>query len=225
MTNKLHNNYIESDGHTTKLDNSTWQDIKAFFMDNYKNHSIKVTTGDEIAKNFTDFDRAGEYIITADTSIRKIQMSASDGEQNIKIDYTHGMWSKQPTMLAEVNHAGTNERRIKDFLIRLKEGGKPKDMDLYNYMVIGVYLFFLLSNYFRWFESFSIMVIIFILVVTLIILNAAYNEFAWGRKQIIFWLDEKKKNREIKKSKTIQWVVYASCVLMLVYSIIDIFFG
>jgi len=224
MEQKLQKNYIESYNHTIKLDNETWQYIKEFFMDNYSEQLIVITLEEEDAQEYTDFDSAKDAIIKADNKIRKISLFAGHGEEDIKIDYVNGMWTKVPAMCAEAMHSKQNENMIKQFLESLKEKGKAEHINLYNYMLTGAYLFFLLCSFYNWLDSFDVTLIMFITMVPLIIINAAYCEIAWGRKRIIFWLDEDKKKDTIKKVKMMKGVMYFSYGAMLVYMVGNIFF-
>lgn len=224
MGKKLYKNYIKSTDHTIKLDNVIWQDIKSFIIENYREHSIIITTNDSSTQKFTDFDSAGEFIIEADNSIRKISLFAQDGEEAIKIDYVNGVWTKQPVMSAEAKYFAANETKINEFLERLKKGGKTGHLELYSYVLCGIYMFFLLSRAFAWFNKDLVSLIMIISAIVNLIVIAAYNEIAWGRKRVIFWIDEDKKKMHMKRAKIIKGVMYASCAVILIDMAIKTFF-
>lgn len=221
MTNKVHT--IQSNRHTIKLDNNTWQDIKKFIGDNYSRLSINIVT-DNDNQNFTDFDRAGEFIVEACNHIKKIGLYAQENDEDLKIDYTNGIWTKRTAMYAQANSAITNENKVKAFLFKLQNTAKPEYIDLYNYLLPTAYLLMLFSNIFNWFKGLDTSVVMLITVLPIVIFGAVYNEMAWGRKRIIFWLDENKKNEDIKMFKRIRAVMYICYAVTLVFMVGSIFF-
>ena len=124
MTTKLQKNYMKRYEHTIKLDNEMWEDIKAFFMENYSEYSIILTMEDESTKKCIDFDSAKDLIIEEDDNIRKIRLFAQAGDEAIKIDYVNGMWTKQPAIFSEAKHVNKNYSIVNEFNKKLRDKSK-----------------------------------------------------------------------------------------------------
>ncbi len=221
---RLYKNYIKSTEHTIKLDNDIWNDIKTFFTENYSEYSIILTLEDKSTKSYADFDSAKDFIIENDSRLKKIRLFAQEGEEAIKIDYVTGMWTKQPVMSAEAKYLAINEAKINEFFKRLKKGGKAGHFELYSYVICGIYMFFLMSRAFNWLNKELVSLIMIISAIVNLIVIAAYNEIAWGRKRVIFWIDEDKKKMHMKRTKRIRGVMYASCAVILIDMAIKTFF-
>lgn len=223
-TSEYSRNYIKNYTHTIKIDSNVWQHIKKFIIDNYMQYSINVLTEEDSTKNFIDFDRAGQFIIDADRSIKKISIDANDKDENIKIEYVNGIWTKSPAMSAETNHSKINEEKVKDFLTELRDGGKPEHINLFNCILMSIYMFFMVCRLNSWFPVSTVSLIMFIAIGLNLVFNVIYSEMKWGRKRILFWLDDEKKTETLKRIKMIRTAAYVSYGVILIYMIVMIFF-